>query len=474
MTIDADPTAPAPFPADSIWLNGPYAPVADELDAPDLRVTGTLPAGLRGSFLRNGPNPAFAPLGRYHLFDGDGMIHALDLDGSGSARYRNRWIRSAGFEAEIAAGQALFGGLSDFRLPPQEILETVGGMKNTANTHIVSHAGRILALMEAARPMELGADLSTVGEYDYDGRLQGGMTAHPKLDPNTGELVFFGYSPFPPFVRVHTAAPDGTLTWSTPVELPGAVMMHDFVVTATKVIIFDLPAAFDVQAMLTGGEGIRWEPERGARIGVLERGAPGDSIRWVEADPFWVFHFLNGHDDGDAVVVTGCRAPRLNTSFGEEALTEAIVPTLHRWRVDPAAGTLTEEQLDDRPGDFPRLDDRRSGLDARFGYLARAETWDAEEVIFDGVVKHDLRTGTSTSTTYGSDALSGEPVFTPNPDGTAEDDGWILNWVTDRTTLESACVVLDAETLEEVARIHAPRRVPFGFHGSFVPDVGLA
>lgn len=461
--------APSVPPNAVPWLTGNFEPVPDERDDRGLEVTGELPPGLCGAFLRNGPNPAFPPLGRYHLFDGDGMVHGLWFDGEGGARYANRWVRSVGLEAERAAGRALFGGLSEFRLPPEDVMAACGPMKNTANTHVVGHAGRILALMEGAKPTELGPDLETLGEYDFAGALHGPMTAHPKTDPATGELVFFGYSPFPPFLRVHTADAEGTLTWSTEVELPGPVMMHDFAVTATRVVLFDLPALFDLDALLTGGEGIRWAPERGARIGVLDRGAPGETVRWIEVDPFWVFHFLNAHDDGDAVVVTGCRAPRLNTSFGADPTVRDAHPVLHRWRIDPVAGTVEDEVLGDRPGDFPRLDDRRAGLDARYGYLGRTRGWGDAEVEFDGVVKHDLHTGAASSVGYGPDALAGEPVFAADPDDDREDAGWILNWVSDRTTRGTAVVVLDAATLEEAARVHLPRRVPFGFHGSFLP-----
>lgn len=451
------------------WLTGVFAPVDDELTTASLRVTGTLPSGLRGAFVRNGPNPAVAPAGKYHLFDGDGMVHGLWFDGEGGVRYANRWVRSAGLEAELAAGHALFGGLSEFRLPPPEIMATVGPMKNTANTAVVHHAGRLLALMEACPPIELTDDLETVGPYDFGGALQGAMTAHPKIDPVTGEMVLFGYSPFPPYLRIHSADASGTLTWSTEVELPGPVMMHDFVITATKVVVFDLPSVFDVAAMVNGEEAVRWEPERGARIGVLERGAPGSSIRWVEVDPFWVFHFLNAHDDGDAVVVQGCRAERLNTSFDGEMLTDPARPVLHGWRIDPALGTVSEDRLGERSGDFPRIDDRRAGLEARYGYVACEPDRHDDAIGFDGLVKHDLRSGTATRVVYGPDVSSGEPVFTHDPSGTAEDDGWILNWVNDLGTGETAMVVLDAGSLEEVARVHPPRRVPFGFHGAFFP-----
>ncbi|MCU1369017.1 MAG: 9-cis-epoxycarotenoid dioxygenase [Ilumatobacteraceae bacterium] len=217
MTAPTDTTTD---PAESPWLRGTFAPVTDERDAADLPVSGALPPGLSGTFIRNGPNAMFPPLVRYHLFDGDGMLHGLTFDGDGGASYANRWIRSKGLEAEIDAGGALFGGIAEFRLPPDDVFATAGPMKNTANTNVVRHAGRTLALMEACGPTEIAADLGTIGEYDFGGALRGPMTAHPKIDPRTAEMVFFGASPFPPFLRVHAAAPDGTLTWSTEVELP--------------------------------------------------------------------------------------------------------------------------------------------------------------------------------------------------------------------------------------------------------------
>lgn len=467
MTPSADIDRPS-WP-DNPWLQGHHSPVSDELTRTPLDVVGRLPDGLRGSFVRNGPNPQFPPLGRYHLFDGDGMLHAVSFDGEGGADYSNRWIRTGGFEAERAAGRALFGGLSEFHLPPDEVFAAVGPVKNTANTHVVRHAGHVFALMEGFGPVQIGDGLSTIGPYDFDGQLRGAMTAHPKEDPATGELVFFGYSPTAPYLRVHSADRTGRLTWTTEVELPGPVMMHDFVITETSVVLFDLPAVFDLHALVRGEPGITWQPDRGARIGVLRRGADGSSVRWVEAEPFWVFHFLNAHDLPDgSIEVTGCRAQRLNTSFGDEELTEGFRPHLHRWRVHADRGTVVDEALDDRPTDFPRIDDRRSGLAHRYGYSAHTAAWAPDEAVFDGVIKYDLQTGAAEVRAYGEETVCGETVFTPNPDGTAEDDGWLLGFVHDSAADQSAVAILDAATLDEVARVMIPRRVPFGFHGSFL------
>ena len=442
MAIDIDPGL-------SPYLQGNFAPVHDELDVADLEVTGRIPEALTGAYLRNGANQAFAPLGRYHLFDGDGMIHALYLD-EGRARYRNRFVESTGLQVERRAGRALFGGLSEFVFPDQAVIDEAGIMKNTANTNVIRHAGRILALMEGAPPTELSRELETRGEWTFDGRLEGSMTAHPKWDPATGELLFFGYSPFAPFLRFHVADAAGVLTRSVDIDLPRAVMMHDFVATEHHVVFFDLPAIFDLDAMMSGGTSISWQPQHGARIGVLPRDGAGDDVTWFEMDPFFVFHFLNGWDDGDTVVVDGCRAPRMPTAFCDEVLTDPTPPTLHRWTIDLAAGTVTETQLDDRFGDFPRINPHRSGLTNRYGYIATGLNG-SDSPEFTGVVKYDLETGATDVHQYGAQVEAGEAVFAPDPDGTAEDDGWLLTFVGDGAS--SQLLVLDAHDLRVVAEV---------------------
>ncbi|MEJ5254519.1 MAG: carotenoid oxygenase family protein [Acidimicrobiales bacterium] len=465
-----------PEPQLSPFLRGNYAPVSDELDTGELPVTGTIPEALAGAFMRNGPNPAFPPLGRYHLFDGDGMIHAVELAG-GRARYRNRFVESRGLLAERRAGRALFGGLSEFVMPDPELASEVGLFKNTANTNVIRHAGRYLALMEGCPPTEITRDLRTIGEFDFDGRLVGAMTAHPKWDPLTGELLFFGYSPVPPFLRYHVADATGCLVRSIELDLPAPVMMHDFVVTERFAVFFDLPAVFDLSAMTSGGPFVRWEPSNGARIGILPREATsGDEIRWFEIEPCYVFHFLNAWDDGTVVTVDGCRAPRLPIAFGDEQLDEPAHPVLHRWTVDLDRGVVTDEQLDDRAGEFPRLNMHRSGMPNRYGYLAASANWETDTVRFNGVVKYDLRSGRTTVHDFGEHAESGEAVFAADPEGSAEDDGWLLTFVYDRRNDTSDLVILDARALDEepVARVHIPRRVPFGFHGNWMPDRGEA
>ena len=463
MSIDAAPT-PSPF------LTGLLTPVTDERDDRDLEVIGEIPAGLNGMFVRNGPNPQFAPMGAYHPFDGDGMVHAIYLE-DGVARYRNRYVESKGLLAERKRGKACFGGLAELAHIDPEVQAEAGFMKNTSNTHTLRHAGKLFALMEAGQPTELTRELETIGEYDYDGRLVGPMTAHPKIDPATGELHFFGYSPFPPYLRYHVVDAAGNLIHSTDIELPNPVMMHDFAITERHVLFLDSPAIFDVTAAMAGGPIMRWDEEAGTRIGVLPRGGDGADIRWFEVDPFYVVHVFNAWEDGDRIELRAPRFAHMPGGFQFDDPHGREAPYPWRWSIDLASGTVSDAQTDDRGGEFPRVNDNLAGTETRYLYNSLARTWEFE-FEFHGVVKYDTVTGDAVEHFYGESEVSGEHVFAPNADGTAEDDGWLLSIVTDRATDTTDLVVLNAHDVggDPVARICIPRRVPIGFHANWFAE----
>lgn len=456
-------------------LRGPFVPVDDERDDAVLEVTGEVPAGLRGSFFRNGPNPMFEPLGRYHMFDGDGMLHAFTFD-DGRVSYRNRWIRTAGLEAEIRAGRALYGGLGDMHFPSRAEAGDAGPMKNLANTHIVRHAGRYLALWEGGPPTEVTADLGTVGVHDFDGRLDGAFTAHPKIDPRTGEMLAFGYLPFAPYLRYHQVGADGVLVRSVDIELPEAVVMHDFAITDRHVVFVDAPMVFDVAAALNGAPMFRWDPEHVTRVGIMPR--DGDEVTWIETEAGYVNHTWNAWEQDGIITFSGARLNDVDYTAGEggamddeSADAEPGRPT--RFTVDVAAGTVKVEQFDDLGGDFPRINDDYCGVRNRYGYMAAFHGEARSVGAFDTIVKYDDATDTRTLWWAGEDALVGEASFAPDPDGSAEDDGWLLTCVHDRATDTTDLVVLDARDVAAgpVARVHARRRLPFGFHGNWFPEV---
>jgi carotenoid cleavage dioxygenase-like enzyme len=458
---------------DQPMLRGLFTPLEDEIDAADLAVTGVLPPGLHGTFVRNGPNPMFEPRGGYHMFDGDGMLHRVVL-GDGAPTYRNRWIRSAGLEAEVAAGRSIYGGLGEMYLPGPDEVGDAGPMKNPANTNIVSHAGRLLALYEAAPPTEVTLDLDTVGLCDFGGTLDSPFTAHPRIDPRTGDLHAFAYLPFPPFLRYHHIGADGRLVRSLDIELRDASIMHDFVVTSEHVVFVESPLLMDLHAALSGGSMFRWDPEHGTRVGILPIG--GDEIRWFETEDGYVNHFWNGWTEGDVVTFSGSclTAAAYTTGEGsamsdESADAEPGRPT--RFTVDLASGSVKQEQFDDLGGDFPRVNEALLGVRTRYHYMVGFQG--TPDVIghFDTIVRYDDQTGDRATWHAGVGKVAGEAVFAPDPDGITEDGGWLLSIVSERNGDGSDLVVLDARDVAAgpVASVRLPRRLPFGFHANWFP-----
>ena len=421
-------------------LTGAFAPVHDELTAFDLPVTGALPPELTGWYLRNGPNPREDSA---HWFTGDGMVHGVRLENGRAAWYRNRWVRTESFDK------------------PEATLYNADGSRNlhtsVANTHVVNHAGRTLALVESSLPYEITSELETVGVYDFDGELADSMTAHPKICPVTGELHFFGYGSITsPHVSYYRADAAGKLVVKQPVEVPGLTMMHDFALTARHVVFYDLPVVFD-QASVGQGMPYRWDAGYGARLGVMRRDHPEAGVVWLEVEPCYVFHTLNAFDTPDGrIIVDVVRYDHMWWPGHED-----VPGSLWRWTIDLASGVVTEDRLDDRPGEFPRIDDRLAGSDARFGHVTQTGKQSF-------LRRYDLHRGTATEHVFAPRHIPGEAVFVPAEHG----EGWLLTYVYDAADDRSDLIVLDAGNVAgaPVATVHLPQRVPAGFHGNWLPD----
>ena len=451
----------------SRFLAGSFAPVAEEITAFDLPVTGRLPAELSGRYLRNGPNPLGLDDPNYHWFLGAGMVHGVRLRDGKAEWYRNRWVRSKAVAA--ARGEPWPGG------PVHE------GMDFAANTHIISHAGRTLATVEAgALPYELSAELDTIGPCDFGGSLPGGFAAHTKLDRQTGELHAIAYFWAWDHVQHVVVDPAGKVTQATNIAVADGPMMHDFALTERYVVLLDLPVTFSLNAVTAGKElPYVWNPEHQARVGLLPRDG-SSAVRWIEIDPTWVFHCLNAYDDDDGrVVVDLCP---YNGAFDVSTLWAAHGPvTLDRWTIDPAVGSVSQQRLDDRGQEFPRVDDRIISRSHRYGYSAvigevtRAITAAGDfgdEAFTNAILRHDLLRGSTEAHEFGRDATAGEAVFAPSSPEAAEDDGYVMAFVHNPDRGAADLVLLAAQdfTAEPVARVHLPARIPLGFHGSWIPD----
>jgi len=473
------------------YLDGAFAPVSEEFTLTDLEVTGTIPDHLDGRYLRNGPNPVgdIDPE-LYHWFVGDGMVHGIRIRDGKAEWYRNRWVRSP--HAARALGEPVPSG----HFPVSQV---------GANTNVIGHAGKTLALIESGvANYELTDELDTVGVCDFDGTLTGGYTAHPKRDPDTGELHAVSYSMLRGnTVQYSVIGTDGRALRTVDIEVAGSPMMHDFSLTERHVVFYDLPVTFDTRQAATmavprtlrlparlllsaligrvripdpiaarrpaGPTSDRrfpysWNPKYPARVGVMPRDGANGDVRWFDVEPCYVFHPMNAYDDGDTVVLDVVRHPKM---FDTDRLgPNEGPPTLERWTVDLADGKVRESRIDDRGQEFPRVDERLVGKRHRYGYTP---TVDESNDAGDTLLKHDLVGGNTAARCLGAGKALGEFVFEPSTPDACEDDGVLMGYVYDRSADRSELAILDAHTLEDVASIKLPHRVPAGFHGNWVP-----
>lgn len=452
------------------YLAGNYAPVRGEDDF-DLTVTGEIPAGLAGAFYRNGPNPQFDPGSDYHWFGGDGMIHGFFVEG-GKVRYRNRYVRTPKWQAENAAGRKLFGLFGNPMTTDPSVMATDSGV---ANTNILWHAGRLMALEEGHQPFEL--DPVTLESRGYLADYRGRVTAHPKIDPDTGEMVWFGYStgeaPLNAQVSYGVTDPDGKVVRRDDFQAPYSSMVHDFLVTKDHVLFPILPLTGSLQRAMTGGPAFAWEPEKGAFVGVMARTAGVETIRWFETKACYVFHPMNAWEaDGKifADVMEYETAPLFPNIDGTR--NKDTGARLVRWTFDLADATnqIKREQLDDLAGEFPRFDERRAGLSYRHGWFA-GNSQRPGQFGFDTIAHIDLATGKRVTHDLPEGDATGEPIFVPRKADAVEGDGWVISVVYRADEDRSDFLVFDAQDLPAgpIGTAKMPRRVPFGFHGNWRP-----
>ncbi len=434
-------------------LRGNFAPVADEATLSDLRVEGAIPRELSGLYVRNGPNPKSGVSG--HWFFGDGMLHGVRLEGGRARWFKNRYVRTRRLETPDAQRVSATG----------EFDRTL----SAANTHVIGHAGKIWALEEQSFPYLLDRDLNTTGHCDFGGKLTSAFTAHPKRCPTTGELLAFGYSPFAPYFTYHRISKAGELLQTTPIDTRGPSMMHDFAITQSRALILDLPVVFDLNRVMAGSMPYQWSDSYGARVGIMPRDASGP-VRWFEIEPCFLFHTVNAWDDGETVVLDGCRYDSLWREAGSFA--SGGRQTVHRWTFDLAGGGVKEETLDDRATEFPRVADARVGQKHRFSYLTLATVTNPSSPQLDGLLKMDAVTGKTETHMFGAHKKPGEPVFVPAAGARNEADGYVVSYVHDEANASAELVILDASRLSAppIASVKIPRRIPYGFHGSWIAN----
>lgn len=444
-----------PWHSDTTSLNRALAPVFDERDDRDLSIDGDIPAGLQGAFMRNGPNPQFKPDDNYiYPFDGTGMIHAVYVD-DGRARYRNRWVLTKELAEERATGRRIYN--SGFSAPPHA---------NLANTNVIRHGGRYLALFEAGTPYEIDRDLRTIGAFDYDGKLPGVMSAHPKVDPVSGELFSVQYDLDSGALLYLRVSKNGVPDRTVPFQSPWPAMVHDIGLTEHHVVAFICPLVFGVSDK---GAPAAWQPDRGTMIALIPRNAStAAQVTWIKGPPFFNWHMVAALEQGNRIEVV---VPWFDT-FSFTAPTKRL--ELHRIVIHTDTQTVEDQIIDDQACEFGRINEAYLGRKANYCYIALRSPRPGEtpqKGAFEALARYDLTTGSKTAYQFPAGVTAGEPVFVADPQGKREEDGFLFTFTHEEGSATGSLVILDARDMAAgpIARIHLPRRVPAGLHGSWVP-----
>lgn len=442
----------------SPFLVGVHEPMPSELMLQNLAVTGSIPAGLNGRYLKMGANPVKPNPAGHHWFLGDGMVHGLAIQDGKALWYRNRWIRSR--LAAMALGQAAAPG-------PRR------GVNDTVNTNVVAIGGRAFALVEAGSfPVELSEDLEDQRYNPFDGTLNGSFSGHPHQDPLTGEHHAVAYDGrIWDAVRHVVVSASGTVVRDMPVAVQHGPCIHDCALTARFAIVLDLPVTFSMRAVLGGHLfPFRWNPAHHARVGLLPRHGDPVGLIWCDVEPCFVFHVANAFDDEGGRVVLDVIA--YDTMFASGASGLDALGRLERWTVDLLARRVSRQVIDHTPQEFPRMDERRFGQGYRYAYTVSVPP-DGNPQLTGAtkLYKHDLQTGGRQVHDFGDGHLPGEFVFVPARADACEDEGWLVGLVINTADETTDFTILDAHSFEAapVATVRLPHRVPPGFHGNWFP-----
>ena len=462
-------------PSNHPYLNGAWTPLLEEVNAENLDVIeGAIPTDIDGVYLRNTENQVQQPLGRYHPFDGDGMIHQIDFK-NGKANYRNRFVRTRGFEAEQEAGASLWGGLGDpTNLKKRPVWGAHGSLKDSSSTDIVVHAGKALStfyqcgegyLLDPVTLDQLGLQSWTPID---------GISAHPKVDEATGEMMFFNYSKHAPYMHYGVVDKNNKLVTYIPVPLPGPRLPHDMAFSEHYSILNDLPVFWDEELLKRDIHAVRRHQGLPARFAVVPRHGRTEDIRWFEAAPTYVLHWLNAYEEGDELILDGyfqedpMPRPHKDAPPGFEHMMayldeHSFRSKLHRWRFNLKTGETKEAHLDERIMEFGMINQKYAGKKYRYVYSTTSQPgW----FLFTGFVKNDLETGESWTFNLAPGQYASEAPFIPRRGATDEDDGYLVSFIIDENAGKSECVLLDAKRIQDgpICRIALPHKICSGTH----------
>ncbi|HWW63485.1 MAG TPA: carotenoid oxygenase family protein [Sphingomonadaceae bacterium] len=479
-----------PFP-DTPTFQGFDWPVRTDAEVYDLVVEGEIPASISGTYYRCGPEHQYPPLREGVFIDGDGVISMFRFD-KGHVDFRTRFVRTERFVAERKARRSLFGG---YRNPYFDDPSVAGSERSTANTTAFWHAGRLFALKEDSRPMEVDPDtLETIGRWDWGGTLKSKTsTAHPEIDAQTGELFAHGFhcrGGVSPQIAYWIVNKQGNITREFEITPPYASMIHDVAVTKEHVIFPVMPTTPDDERMRAGGPIFGWDESLPTYLGVMRRDGDGSDIRWFKGPPMWAYHVMNAWTDGSIIKIDCCISEIQSFPFFSDVTGKAYEPDrarphLSRWTIDlDGPDTFETTEFFASQCEYPRVDDRYQMLPYQHGWVLYTDAErEAESTTrrsgqaFNTIGRFDMTTGKLVDSWWaGPRAAPMEPQFVPRFPDAPEGDGWILLVVSRYDENRSDLVVLDAQNLAAgpVGIAKLPLRTRAAFHGCWVPAEALA
>ncbi|KAF6158845.1 hypothetical protein GIB67_012488 [Kingdonia uniflora] len=478
-------------------LSQNFAPV-DELPPTDCPVIeGKIPSCLDGgAYIRNGPNPQYLPRGPYHLFDGDGMLHSIKFS-QGRATLCSRYVKTYKYSIERQASHPVLPNVfSGFNGMPAVVARgaltaarVLAGQYNPgngiglANTSLASFSNKLFALGESDLPYAIrvtpDGDIETIGRHDFDGKLFMSMTAHPKVDSDTGETFAFRYSPMPPYLTYFRFDANGSKQADVPIfSMVTPTFLHDFAITNKYAIFGDIQIGMNPVEMIVGsGSPVGSDLNKVPRIGVIPRYATDElKMKWFNVPGFNMIHAINAWDEGDDSIVL--IAPNILSVEHTLERMELIHASVEKVKINMKTGIVSRFPISARNLDFGVINPTYLGKKNRYGYAAVGDPMPK----ISGVVKLDWSQGEHqecivASRMFGRGCYGGEPFFVAKDSENTgdEDDGYVVTYVHDENTGESRFLVMDAKSpsLDIVAAVKLPRRVPYGFHGLFVRGTDL-
>lgn len=464
------------------WFKRSWYPSEREESYEITEIEGEIPREIHGTLYRNGPSQRQLPPQGYealHLFDGDALVHAYRFE-DGKAHYTGKFVENESYLVEQEEGRFCMG---TFGIGAENPTDKVF-IREQPNTNVIHHGGKLMALVENAWPFQIDErTLAPIGKTDFGvDQLGMSVTAHPKIDGRTGQMIIHGYQPFEPYVQLYIVEPDGKASLAEPLDMPYSSMMHDIAVTENYVIVLLCPVVIDGEPIVAGekmfGECLSYQPERGMKFGVRRR-EPGAEIQWFDAPtPGFIFHPGNAYEEDGKIFMDACTYldPR------------ALLRTLGSWRsgqfsgdwfanpflyeMDLTTGECKETQLSAGAAEFPRLDDRYIGYKNRYGFALVGDGNDSSSAWLN-TVRYDRQGGPNQVHHWDDGQFASEPVFVARSADSPEGDGFIVCTVFDAPSDSSFVAVLDAQNIADapLAKAHLKHRIPQGFHGNFSPGI---